>query len=235
MFVVTRYVVALAPIGVFAAMAATVAGQGFGILFSLGKLVLVVYLGLALYLLIVVGVTCYMIKVPPLAFFRAIRQPFLLAFTTASSEAALPKALDTLPKFGVPKHVAGFVLPAGYSFNQDGSTLYLATATIFIAQLAGVPLSWGQQAAIVLTLLLAGNGIAGVPRASLVILSATLTTFGLPLEGLAIILGIDHILDMARTATNFTGNSLATVAVARWEGVFDDEQMRAFGRTQEAT
>jgi proton glutamate symport protein len=175
-----------------------------------------------------------MIKVPPLAFFRAIRQPFLLAFTTASSEAALPKALDILPKFGVPKHVAGFVLPAGYSFNQDGSTLYLATATIFIAQLAGVPLSWGQQAAIVLTLLLASNGIAGVPRASLVILSATLTTFGLPLEGLAIILGIDHILDMARTATNFTGNSLATVAVARWEGVFDDEQMRAFGRTQEA-
>jgi proton glutamate symport protein len=234
MFVVTRYVVALAPIGVFAAMAATVAGQGFGILFSLGKLVLVVYLGLALYLLIVVGVTTYMIKVPPLAFFRAIRQPFLLAFTTASSEAALPKALDILPKFGVPKHVAGFVLPAGYSFNQDGSTLYLATATIFIAQLAGVPLSWGQQAAIVLTLLLASNGIAGVPRASLVILSATLTTFGLPLEGLAIILGIDHILDMARTATNFTGNSLATVAVARWEGVFDDEQMRAFGRTQEA-
>jgi proton glutamate symport protein len=234
MFVVTRYVVALAPIGVFAAIASTVAGQGFGILFSLGKLVLVVYLGLALYLLIVVGLTTYLIKVSPVAFFRAIREPFLLAFTTASSEAALPKALEILPRFGVPKHIAGFVLPAGYSFNQDGSTLYLATATVFVAQLAGIPLSWGQQIAIVLMLLLASNGIAGVPRASLVILSGTLATFGLPLEGLAIILGIDHVLDMGRTATNFTGNSLATVAVARWEGVFDDEQMRVFAREQEA-
>jgi proton glutamate symport protein len=230
MFVVTRYVVALAPIGVFAAIASTVGSQGFGILFSLGKLVLVVYLGLLLYLVVVVGVTTYFIKVSPLAFFRAIRQPLLLAFTTASSEAALPRALEILPRFGVPKHIAGFVLPAGYSFNQDGSTLYLATATVFVAQLAGIPLTWGQQIAMVLMLLLASNGIAGVPRASLVILSASLATFGLPPEGLAIILGIDHVLDMGRTATNFTGNSLATVAVARWEGAFDDEQMRAFER-----
>jgi proton glutamate symport protein len=234
MFVVTRYVVALAPIGVFGAVASTVAEQGFGIMVSLSKLILVVYLGLALYLVIVVGVTAYMARVPPLAFFRAIRQPFLLALTTASSEAALPRALEILPRFGVPKHIAGFVLPAGYSFNQDGSTLYLATATLFIAQLAGTPLSWGQQGAMMLTLLLAGNGIAGVPRAAIVILSGTLATFGLPLEGLAIVLGVDHILDMGRTATNFTGNALATVAVARWEGVFDDERMRAFGRAPEA-
>jgi proton glutamate symport protein len=233
MFVVTRYVVAVAPIGVFAAMASTVGAQGFAILFSLGKLVLVVYSGLVLYLVIVVGLTTYFIRVPPLAFFRAIRQPFLLAFTTASSEAALPRALEILPRFGVPKHIAGFVLPAGYSFNQDGSTLYLATATVFVAQLAGISLTWGQQIAMVLMLLLASSGIAGVPRASLVILSGTLTTFGLPAEGLAIILGIDHVLDMGRTATNFTGNSLATVAVARWEGGFDDAQMRAFGRTSD--
>jgi proton glutamate symport protein len=230
MFVVTRYVVALAPIGVFGAIASTVAEQGFGIVVSLSKLILVVYLGLALYLLIVVGATAYMIRVPALAFLRAMRQPFLLAFTTASSEAALPRALEILPRFGVPKHVASFVLPAGYSFNQDGSTLYLATATLFIAQLAGTPLSWGQQGVMMLTLLLASNGIAGVPRAAVVVLSGTLATFGLPVEAIAIVLGVDHILDMGRTATNFTGNSLATVAVARWEGVFDDEQMRAFER-----
>ena len=230
MFVVTRYVVALAPIGVFAAIASTVGAQGLGILVSLGKLILVVYAGLALYALIVVGGTLYFARVPPLAFVRAIREPLLLAFTTASSEAALPKALEILPRFGVPKHISGFVLPAGYSFNQDGSTLYMATATVFVAQLAGIPLSWGQQAAIVLMLLLASNGVAGVPRASLVILSGTLATFGLPLEGVAIILGVDHLLDMGRTAVNFTGNSVATVAVARWEGAFDDERMRAFGR-----
>jgi proton glutamate symport protein len=228
MFVVTRYVMALAPLGVFAAIAATVGAGGFEVLFSLGKLVAVMYLALALYVLIVVGGTAYAVRVPLGAFFRAVREPFLIAFSTASSEAALPRALEQMERFGVPKHVAGFVLPAGYSFNQDGSTLYMATATLFVAQMAGVPLSFGQQIVIMLMLLLTANGVAGVPRAALVILSGTLTTFGLPLEGAALLLGIDHVLDMGRTAVNVTGNCIATVAVARWEGVLDEAQMRQF-------
>jgi len=221
MFVVTRFVMALAPIGVCASIAATVGEQGFGILVSLGKLIGVMYLGFALYLAIVIGVTAYAIGVSSLAFASAIREPFLLAFSTASSEAALPKALEVMERFGVPKNVAAFVLPAGYSFNQDGSTLYMTIATLFIAQLAGLQLTFGQQAAIILTLLLTSNGVAGVPRAALVILSGTLTTFGLPLEGVAMLLGIDHLLDMGRTAVNLTGNCMATVAVARWEGVLE--------------
>jgi proton glutamate symport protein len=228
MFVVTRYVMALAPIGVFAAIASTVGQSGVEILLTLGKLVAVMYLALILYVLIVVGGTAFAIKVPLRPFFRAIREPFLIAFSTASSEAALPKALESMERFGVPRHVAGFVLPAGYSFNQDGSTLYMATATIFVAQMAGVPLSIWQQMAIMLTLLLTSNGVAGVPRAALVILTATLTTFGLPLEGAALLLGIDHVLDMGRTAVNVTGNCIATAAVARWEGVLDDERVRTF-------
>jgi len=232
MFTVTRYVMTLAPVGVFAAIAATVGSQGLGILISLGKLVAVMYAGLALYLLIVVGATTYAVGIPPIAFLKAVRQPFLIALGTASSEAALPKALDVMERFGSPKHIVGFVLPAGYSFNQDGSTLYMATAAVFVAQLSGISLSFTQQAGIMLMLLLAGNGVAGVPRAALVVLTATLTTLGLPLEGAAILLGIDHILDMGRTATNVTGNCLATVAVARWEGVFDDARMRAFKATE---
>ncbi|MQA30407.1 MAG: cation:dicarboxylase symporter family transporter [Luteitalea sp.] len=228
MFALMRYVMALAPIGMFAAIAATIGGEGFAILFTLGKLVAVMYLGLALYVLVVVGGTAYAARVPFVAFVRVIREPFLIAFSTASSEAALPKSLEVMERFGVPKHIVGFVLPAGYSFNQDGSTLYMATATIFVAQLAAVPLSIGEQAAIVLLLLLSSNGVAGVPRAALVILTGTLTTFGLPLEGAALLLGIDHILDMGRTAVNVTGNCMATVPVARWEGVFDDGRMKAF-------
>ena len=228
MFVVTRYVMAFAPIGVFAALASTVGRVGLGVLVTFGKLVGVMYLALALYVLIVIGGTAYLIRVPVSAFFRAIREPFLIAFSTASSEAALPKALEVMERFGVPKQVVGFVLPAGYSFNQDGSTLYMATATIFVAQIAGIELSLGQQAAIVLMLLLTSNGVAGVPRAALVILTGTLTTFGLPLEGAALLLGVDHVLDMGRTAVNVTGNCIATAAVARWEGVFDDGKMREF-------
>jgi proton glutamate symport protein len=234
MFVVTRYVMAFAPIGVFAAMASTIGRAGLGVLFTFGKLVAVMYLALALYVLIVVGGTAYAIRVPLRAFFKAIKEPFLIAFSTASSEAALPKALEVMQRFGVPKQVVGFVLPAGYSFNQDGSTLYMTLATIFVAQLAGIPLSLWQQAAIVLMLLLTSNGVAGVPRAALVILAGTLTTFGLPLEGAALLLGVDHVLDMARTAVNVTGNCIATAAVARWEGVFDDEQMRRFAEEKSA-
>ena len=232
MFTVTRYVMMLAPLGVFAAIAATVGSQGISILIALGKLVAVMYVGLTIYLLIVIGATAYAAGVPAIAFFKAVRQPFLIAFGTASSEAALPKALEVMERFGAPKHIVSFVLPAGYSFNQDGSTLYMATAAVFVAQLSGMSLSFTQQAGIMLMLLLAGNGVAGVPRAALVVLTGTLSTLGLPLESAAILLGIDHILDMGRTATNVTGNCLATVAIARWEGVFDDRQMRAFKATE---
>jgi len=228
MFKVTGYVMAFAPLGVFAALAATVGLKGLGVLVTLGKLILLMYGGLALFILIVLGGVSYLVRVPFLTFLRAIREPFLIAFSTASSEAALPKALDIMERFGVPKNIVAFVLPTGYSFNLDGSTLYLSLASIFVAQLAGRALSLGEQLTMMLTLMLASKGVAGVPRGALVILTAMLTQFGLPLEGAAILLGIDQIMDMGRTAVNVMGNCMATVVVARWEGVFDDGQMRRF-------
>ena len=228
MFRFTGYVMAFAPIGVFAAIAATVGGKGLGILFTLGKLVALMYVGLAIFVIIVVGGVSYLIRVPFLTFIKAIREPFLIAFTTASSEAALPKALEVMERFGVPKNIVGFVLPTGYSFNLDGSTLYLSLASVFVAQIAGVQMTIGQQLVMMLTLMLTSKGVAGVPRAALVVLTATLTQFNLPLEGAAILLGIDQILDMGRTSVNVMGNCIATAVVARWEGVFDDSQMRAF-------
>jgi proton glutamate symport protein len=228
MFRVTGYVMLFAPIGVFAAIAATVGGKGLAILLTLGKLVGIMYLGLVIFVLVVVGGVSAIIGVPFLAFVKAIREPFLIAFTTASSEAALPKSLEIMERFGVPKTIVGFVLPTGYSFNLDGSTLYLSVASVFVAQLAGVQLSFGRQIVMMLTLMLTSKGIAGVPRAALVVLTATLAQFDLPLEGAAILLGIDQILDMGRTAVNVMGNCIATVVVARWEGVFDDGRMRAF-------
>src|SRR6266705_3504359 len=204
MFRFTGYVMAFAPIGVFAAIASTVGGKGLAILFTLGKLIALMYLGLAIFVLIVVGGVSYLIRVPFLTFVKAVREPFLIAFTTASSEAALPKALEVMERFGVPKNIVGFVLPTGYSFNLDGTTLYLSLASVFVAD------------------------VAGVPRAALVVLTPTLTQFGLPLEGAAILLGIDQIMDMGRTAVNVMGNCIATAVVARWEDVFDDAKMRAF-------
>jgi proton glutamate symport protein len=228
MFKFTGYVMAFAPIGVFAAIAATVGGKGLAILFTLGKLIALMYVGYAIFALFVMGAVSYVIRIPFLTFVKAIREPFLIAFTTASSEAALPKALEVMERFGVPKNIVGFVLPTGYSFNLDGSTLYLSLASVFVAQLAGVPMTFGQQIVMMLTLMLTSKGVAGVPRAALVVLTATLTQFNLPLEGAAILLGVDQILDMGRTAVNVMGNCIATVVVARWEGVFDDAQMRAF-------
>ena len=228
MFQVTGFVMRFAPVGVLAAIAATVGGRGAEILVTLGKLVLVMYGTLVLFVLIVVVGIALLIRVPIGAFARAIREPFLIAFSTASSEAALPKALEVMERFGVPKRIASFVLPTGYSFNLDGSTMYLAVASVFVAQMAGVDLTLGQQLVMMLTLMLTSKGVAGVPRAGLVILTATLTTFGLPLEGAAILLGIDQILDMARTAVNVMGNCIATVVVARWEGEFDETRMRQF-------
>jgi proton glutamate symport protein len=232
MFRFTRYVMLFAPVGVMAAIAATVGGKGLTILITLGKLVLVMYLGLGLFVLVVIVGVSWIIRVPFLRFASAIREPFLIAFTTASSEAALPRALEVMERFGVPKNIVGFVMPTGYSFNLDGSTLYLSVASVFVAQLAGIELTFGQQLVMMLTLMLTSKGVAGVPRASLVILTATLTTFGLPLEGAAILLGIDQLLDMGRTAVNVMGNCIATAVVARWEGVFDDEKMRAFAASE---
>ena len=232
MFRFTDYVMRFAPLGVMAAIAATVGGSGVGILLTLGKLVLTMYLGLGIFVMLVIGGAALVTRVPFLAFVRAVREPFLIAFTTASSEAALPKALEVMERFGVPKRIVSFVLPTGYSFNLDGSTLYLSVASIFVAQLAGIQLSLGQQLGMMLMLMVTSKGVAGVPRASLVILTAMLTTFNLPLEGAAILLGIDQILDMGRTAVNVMGNCLATVVVARWEGEFDDDQLRRFRATQ---
>jgi len=226
MFTVTGYVMWFAPVGVMAAVAATVGSKGLGILLTLGKLVGAMYFGFALFLLVVAGSALLIARIPIAAFIRAVREPALIAFTTASSEAALPRALEVMERFGVPKAIVSFVLPTGYSLNLDGSTLYLSAASLFIAQLAGIPLTIGQQLLMMITLMLTSKGVAGVPRAGLVILTATLTTFGLPLEGAALLLGIDQILDMGRTAVNVMGNCIATVVVARWEGVFDDEQMR---------
>jgi proton glutamate symport protein len=228
MFKFTGYVMQFAPVGVMAAIAATVGGKGLGILYTLGKLVLLMYGGLLVFAIVVIGGVAWLIRVPFLRFANAIREPFLIAFTTVSSEAALPKALEVMERFGVPKNIVGFVLPTGYSFNLDGTTLYLSLASVFVAQLAGVEMTFGQQLVMMLTLMLTSKGVAGVPRAALVVLTATLGQFNLPLEGAAILLGIDQVMDMGRTAVNVMGNCISTAVVARWEGVFDDEKMRAF-------
>jgi proton glutamate symport protein len=235
MFKTTAFVMWFAPIGVMAAVAATVGSKGLGILVTLSKLVGAMYLGYAIFLLLVIGGALLLARIPVAAFVRAVREPALIAFSTASSEAALPKALEAMERFGVPKNIVGFVLPTGYSFNLDGSTVYLSIASVFVAQMAGVELTWGQQFTMLLTLMLTSKGVAGVPRASLVVLMATLASFGpaygIPLEGAAILLGIDQILDMGRTGVNVIGNCVASAVVARWEGVLDDARL---GRRDEA-
>jgi proton glutamate symport protein len=228
MFRFTGYVMRFAPLGVMAAIAATVGKMGLGILVTLGKLVLLMYGGLIVFAVLVLGAVSLVIRVPFVAFLRAVKEPFLIAFTTASSEAALPKALEVMEQFGCPKNIVGLVLPTGYSFNLDGTTLYLSLASVFVAQLFGVEMTAGQQVFMMLTLMITSKGVAGVPRAALVVLTATLGQFKLPLEGAAILLAIDQIMDMGRTAVNVMGNCIATAVVARWEGVFDDRQMREF-------
>jgi proton glutamate symport protein len=167
---------------------------------------------------LVLGPVLLLFRIPPGGFFRAVREPFLIAFSTASSEAALPLALENMEQFGVPKHIVGFVIPTGYSFNLDGSTLYLSLASVFVAQAAGVTLSFGAQLLMMLTLMLTSKGVAGIPRGALVILAGALSTFHLPMEGAAVLLGVDALLDMARTSVNVLGNCLASAVVARWEG-----------------
>lgn len=219
MFKYTAFVMYAAPLGVFGAMAATVGQYGVAVLYNLAQLVLTMFGALAFFVIVVLGAVIFLAKIPLAKFIRAVKDPYILAFSTASSEAALPMALANMERFGVPKHIVSFVLPLGYSLNLDGSTLYLAAASIFVAQAAGVQLGLGQQITMMLTLMLTSKGVAAVPRASLVILMGTLSTFGLPMEPVALILGVDALLDMARTSVNLLGNCLASAVVARWEGV----------------
>ncbi len=221
MFKFTNLVMKFAPFGIFAAMVGTIGKNGLDVLWNLGQLVLTLYAALIVFVLVALVPVALIFRVPIGAFWRWTREPWLIAFSTASSEAALPLAMENMEKFGVPRRIVAFVLPTGYSFNLDGSTLYLAVAAIFVAQAAGIDLPLGQQMLIVLTLMLTSKGVAAVPRASLVILSGALATFGLPLEGVAVILGVDAFMDMARTSVNLLGNCLASAAMARWEGEAD--------------
>jgi proton glutamate symport protein len=219
MFKYTGYVMYLAPIGVGASMAYAIGSKGVLVLLNLGKLVLTLYAALFIFIVVVLGCVALLARVPVRRFFRAVREPFVIAFSTASSEAALPLALENMEIFGVPKHIVAFVLPTGYSFNLDGSTMYLSLASIFVAQAAGIHMPFGQQLLMMLTLMLTSKGVAAVPRASLVILAGTLATFNLPISGIAVLLGADAVMDMARTSVNLLGNCMATAVVARWEGV----------------
>jgi proton glutamate symport protein len=220
MFKFTGIVMRYAPIGIGAAIAVTVGHSGLGVLINLGKLILTLYGALVVLVLFVLLPIALMFKVPIRRFLAVVKEPALIAFSTTSSEAALPRAMQAMESIGVPRRIVAFVMPTGYSFNLDGSTLYLAVASIFVAQAAGVDLSWGQQLLMMLTLMLTSKGVAAVPRASLVILAGTLTAFGLPLEGVAVILGVDELMDMARTTVNLVGNCLATVVMAKWEGEY---------------
>lgn len=223
MFRFTNVVMYFAPVGVGAAMAYTVGHMGLGVLANLGKLLLTLYGALALFAVLVLLPVALLFRIPLKRFLAAVAEPATIAFATSTSEAALPRAMEAMEALGVPRRVVAFVVPAGYSFNLDGSTLYLAVASIFVAQAAGVHLSLGQQLLMMGTLVLTSKGVAGVPRATLVVLLATASTFHLPTEPIFVILGIDALMDMARTMVNVVGNCLASAVVARWEGVFGVE------------
>ena len=241
MFKFTGYVMMFAPIGVGAAMAHTIGTNGLGVLVNLGKLIGSLYLALFLLVVFVFGAVMVIARVPIKQFLKAVREPFTIAFATTSSESALPKAMEVMERLGVPRRIVGFVMPTGYSFNLDGTTLYLAMASVFVAQAAeattGQHMGFGRQIVMMLTLMITSKGVAGVPRAALVILLATLNNFlpnGLGPIGVAVIFGVDELMDMGRTSVNVLGNCLATVVVARWEGEFDDERARVFGTPEEA-
>jgi proton glutamate symport protein len=219
MFQYTRYVMYLAPLGVGAAMAHTIGANGPAVLLALGKLVLSLYAALIVFIVVVLGAVLWIARIPLRPFVRAVREPFVIAYSTASGQAALAPAMENLEQMGVPKHIVSFVLPTGYSFNLDGSTLYLSMASLFLAQAAGIHMPFSQQLLMMLTLMLTSKGVAGVPRAALVILSGTVHTFGLPAAGIAVLFGADALMDMGRTAVNVLGNCMATAVVARWEGV----------------
>ncbi|MCZ8018247.1 dicarboxylate/amino acid:cation symporter [Novosphingobium sp.] len=221
MLQVTGYVMRYAPVAVFGALAKVVAVSGLGILGTYVELVTEFYFSLALLWLILLTIGGIFLGRRIWTLIRYIREPMMIAFSTASSEAALPKLFEQLDRFGVPRRISGFMLPLGYSFNLDGSMMYMSFATIFIAQAYGIDLSIGTQIAILLTLMISSKGVAAVPRASLVVITGTLAMFGLPVEGVAIILAIDQFLDMGRTATNVVGNAVATSVITKWEGMLE--------------
>ena len=200
-------------------MAHTIGASGPGVLFALGKLLITLYAALVVFIVVVLGAVVWIARVPVRPFVRAVREPFVIAFSTASGQAALAPALENLELMGVPKHIVSFVLPTGFSFNLDGSTLYLSMASMFVAQAAGIHMPFSQQLLMMLTLMLTSKGVAGVPRAALVILAGTIHSFGLPSAGIAVLFGADALMDMARTSVNLLGNCVATAVVARWEGI----------------
>lgn len=220
MFKFTNIIMYFAPIGVGAAVAYTIAHMGFEVLSNLVQLLLTLYAALIAFILLVLVPVGLIIKLPFKAFIKAIAEPVSIAFATTSSESALPKAMEAMERIGVPRKIVSFVMPTGYSFNLDGTTLYLALASVFVAQAAGIEMSWGAQLIMVFTLMLTSKGVAGVPRASLVILLGTAASFNLPTEPIFVILAIDSLMDMARTSVNVIGNCLATVVIAKWENEF---------------
>src|SRR5437762_102779 len=241
MFKFTNYVMMFAPIGVAAAMAHTIGTQGLGVLVNLGNLILSYYLGLTVFLVLVFGLVMFIARVPIRQFVRAVREPAAIAFATTSSESAMPKAMQAMERLGVPRRIVGFVMPTGYSFNLDGSMIFLAVSSVFIVQAAeattGQHFGFNQQLTMMVTFMITSKGLAGVPRASILVLLATLTNMlpaGVAAAGVAIVLGIDAIMDMGRSCVNLIGNALATVVIARWEGEFNDDRARVFGTTQEA-
>lgn len=231
MFKFTNIIMYFAPVGVGAAIAYTVGHMGLGILVNLFQLLATLYVALIFFLLFVLLPIALIVRAPVRKFMKAIAEPVSIAFATTSSEAALPRAMEAMTKLGVPQKIVAFVMPTGYSFNLDGTTLYLSLASVFVAQAAGIELSFGQQLLMVFTLMLTSKGVAGVPRASLVILLGTAASFGLPVEPIFIILGIDELMDMARTSVNVIGNCLATVVIAKWEGEFREQPEEALEGT----
>jgi proton glutamate symport protein len=223
MFRFTGIVMYLAPLGVGAAIAYTVGQLGVGVLVNLFALLVTFYAAVAVFIVLVLLPVALMARVPLRRFAAAMAEPISIAFATTSSEAALPRAMEAMERFGVPRPVVAFVIPTGYSFNLDGSSIYLSLGAIFVAQAAGIDLTVGQQLVLLFTLMLTSKGVAGVPRGSLVILLGTVSSFGLPAEPVFVILGIDALLDMVRTSINVLGNCLASVVIARWEGVYDPD------------
>jgi proton glutamate symport protein len=217
MFKLVGFVMRFAPFGVGAAIAVTLGTNGVAVLLPLLKCVLALYAALLVFFVLLFTAMKVLTRAHMPTFLRAIREPALIAFTTASSEAAMPRAMQILEQLGVPRRIVGFVVPTGYAFNLDGSTLYLSLAVVFVAQAAGVDMSWSEQLGVMLVLMLSTKGVAGVPRAALVVLAGALTAFHLPAEGVAILLGIDALMDMGRTCVNVVGNCVATVVVAVWE------------------
>lgn len=218
MFKVTNYVMAFAPLGVFGAIAAVVAKQGIGVLTGYLYLISTFYIGLLAFIFVVLFLICFVLKIKFFKLLNYIKEPILLAFSTASSEAAMPKTIEALEQYGCPNRIVSFVLPLGYSFNLDGSMMYMTFATVFIAQAYGIQMTTGDQVVMLLILLITSKGMAGIPRASLVVIAGMLQHFNIPVEGLLLLLGIDQVLDMGRSATNVVGNAVATAVVSRWEG-----------------